>query len=85
MALSVSTVWIFYGTALTRATRKAEAVTRFARPTSGANANFDVRSTPTKSCSFPSGSAHLGDVDVEEPDRIGFERLLGRLVALDIR
>ena len=27
---------------------------------------------------------HLGDVDVKEPDRIGFEALLWRLVALDL-
>ena len=29
--------------------------------------------------------ADLGDVEVEEPDRIGFERPLARLVALDLR
>jgi hypothetical protein len=28
---------------------------------------------------------HLGDVDMEEPDRVGFELLPGRLVAVDVR
>ncbi len=41
-------VWISYGTASTRATRKADAVTRLTFSTSWAKANFDVRSIATR-------------------------------------
>ncbi len=66
MPLSVSTVWISYGTASTRATRKADAVTRLAFSTSWAKANFDVRSIATRSWSFPS-AVHTSAMSMGKP------------------
>jgi hypothetical protein len=34
---------------------------------------------------FSFGGLNLGDIDVEEADRVGFELLFGRFVAGDVR
>jgi hypothetical protein len=71
-----------WGTELIRAVRKAaEAEVRPVFLTIQTKASLLVGDIEVK---FALGGLNLGDIDMEVADRIGLERLLGRLIAFDL-
>lgn len=65
--------------------KEAQAITRLAFSTSCTKANSARPINRYKQVELTFGGLNLGDVNVDEADRIGFEPLLRLLVALDLR
>lgn len=66
------------------ATRRADAVTRLARPTSSRSGELQAPGDGQEMLERYFGPAHFSHVDLEKADRVELERSYCRLVAMDI-
>ncbi len=84
MPLSVRTVWILYGHGRDQGFEEAAGRHHVGGLHELNEGELGRSVDGNEEVEFAFRSAHLGDVDMEVADRIGFELALGRLVAFDV-